>query len=179
MNRAVFLDRDGTLIKPTRPRRINTRFGKVFNDCVIKPSEIRLCSGVISGLKRLQAAGYILVIITNQSVVARGVITERQLRHIHRRIVRILGNRGIRISGVYYCPHHPEGLVKRYRRKCRCRKPAPGLILRAARAHRINLKHSFLIGDSAKDIKAARNAGVKGIKVTKKNGFAKAVDKII
>lgn len=179
MNKSVFLDRDGTLIKPLRPRLINTRFGRVLNDCVIRPSEIKFCPGVITGLKRLQAKEYKLIVITNQSVVARGVITEAQLKRIHQRLVSLLRNQGIRISGVYYCPHHPEGRIKKYRLKCKCRKPEPGLIRRAAKMQKINLKQSFLIGDSQKDTQAGKKANLKTVRIKPALGFGRAVNKIL
>lgn len=206
MHKAVFLDRDGTLIRPLKPRMVKTRwvdaplkrdklramlappagggaaapFGPVLNDCVIRPSEIKLYTGVISGLRKLQAAGYKLIIITNQSVVGRGVITERQLQQIHKRLVTILKRKGVAIDAVYYCPHHPtEARIKKYLRKCNCRKPAPGLLFQAAKEHHLNLKQSYFIGDSDNDARSARAGKVKFIRITPYRTFLKAVDIII
>ncbi|MFA5794726.1 MAG: HAD family hydrolase [Candidatus Brocadiia bacterium] len=179
MNKAVFLDRDRTLIKPMRPRLINTKFGRVLNDCVVCPSEIKFYPGVIGGLKQLQSKGYKLIIVTNQSVVARGVITEAQLARIHRRLISLLQAQGVKIAGVYHCPHHPEGVVKKYRLKCKCRKPEPGLIRRAAGRHNIDLKKSFMVGDSSKDMLAGKKAGLRTVKVSLALGFGRAVNKII
>lgn len=180
MNKSVFLDRDGTLIKNLKPRMVNTRFGRVLNDCVIRPSEIKFCPGVVTGLKRLQAKGYKLIVVTNQSVVARGVITEAQLKRIHRCLVSLLVNQGIRISGIYYCPHHPtEARIKKYLRRCKCRKPEPGLIRRAAKLHKISIKQSFLIGDSQKDVQSGKKAGLKCIRIDHKTRFLSAIKKIL
>jgi D-glycero-D-manno-heptose 1,7-bisphosphate phosphatase len=179
MNKAVFLDRDNTLIEPLEPWLINTKFGRVLNDCVIRPSEIKFCPGVIGSLKQLQAKRFKLIIITNQSVVARGVITEVQLRHIHRRLIDLLRNQGVKITGVYYCPHHPEGLVKKYRQKCYCRKPKPGMIKRAAREHRIDLEQSFFVGDSENDFRAGKKAGVKPIIIKSGKEFNRAIRGIL
>ncbi|MFH1226414.1 MAG: HAD family hydrolase [Planctomycetota bacterium] len=179
VNKAVFLDRDNTLIKLLKPRLINTTLGRVLNDCVIRPSEIKFCPGVIGSLKLLQAKGYKLIIITNQSVVARGVITEVELKRIHRRLIDLLRNQGVKIAGVYYCPHHPEGLIKKYRRKCCCRKPEPGMIKRSAREHRIDLKQSFFVGDSENDFRAGQKAGVKPIIIKPGEGFSRAIREIL
>ena len=143
--RAVFLDRDGTLIR-------DRHYG-------FDPDQIELLEGVVEGLRILQAADYRLVVITNQSGVARGYFGEADVRAMHRRLDAILGARGIRIDAYYYCPHHPEGVVAAYARACACRKPQPGLIHRASADLGLDLRRSWVVGDAPSDVLAGRAAG--------------------
>ena len=108
----------------------------------------------------LSGAGYHLVVVTNQSGLARGYFTELQFDVLTRRMLVACSDRGIQIAGVYYCPHHPHGTVERLAVDCDCRKPAPGMILRAADEHGLALADSILIGDKPSDIAAARAAEV-------------------
>lgn len=144
-DRAVFLDKDGTLIE-------NVPYN-------VDPDKIRLLPGTEAGLKSLHEAGYKLVVVSNQSGVARGYFTEAQLERVERRLRALLSRAGIPLLAFYYCPHHPEGAVTRYAVVCYCRKPAPGLFLQAARDHDLCLSESWAIGDILDDIEAGRRAG--------------------
>ena len=118
LHQAIFLDRDGTI--------------NVEVNYLSRPEDVQLLPGVGQAMARLRAAGYQLVVITNQSAVARGMITEADLADIHRELQRQLGDAGAEVDGIYYCPHHPEHGNPPYRRDCTCRKPAPGLLQQAA-----------------------------------------------
>jgi D-glycero-D-manno-heptose 1,7-bisphosphate phosphatase len=154
--RAVFLDRDGTVIREANYLR--------------SPRQLRLIRGAAQAIHRLNAAGFAVVITTNQSGVARGLITEADLAEIHAALTKRLARRGTRLDAICYCPHHPEATVAAYRRRCRCRKPAPGMLLRAARDLDLDLRASFAIGDSARDIEAGRRAGCRGVWVRTGHG---------
>ena len=143
---AIFLDRDGTIIRQV--------------ELLHKPSQLKLFPAAAPAIKAFNRMGYVVVIVTNQPVVARGMIGPKEVDHIHAVLINRLGNRGARIDAVYYCPHHPVANVKKYRMTCKCRKPAPGMILRAAKEHGIDLKRSFLIGDSTQDVLAGNRAKV-------------------
>jgi D-glycero-D-manno-heptose 1,7-bisphosphate phosphatase len=138
MSQAVFLDRDGTIIAD--------------KNYMADPAEIELLPGAVQGLRRLQDAGLLLIIVTNQSGVARGFFTEQALHEVHRRLLEILENEGVRIAGIHYCPHGPED-------GCPCRKPKPGLLLDAAAEHGIDLHQSAMVGDSLRDAQAGMAAG--------------------
>jgi histidinol-phosphate phosphatase family protein len=146
---AVFLDKDGTLINDVP-----------YN---VDPARIELAAGAAEGLVRLVAAGYRLVVVSNQSGVARGMFAEEALRGVEARVRELLAGLGIPLAGFYYCPHHPEGSVARYAIRCACRKPAPGMLLRAARESSLDLKRSWLIGDILDDMAAGTRAGCRTI----------------
>lgn len=150
-NAAVFLDRDGTIIEDT-----------VFS---VDPARLKALPGTVEGMRRLQEAGYLLVIITNQSGVARGLFDEAGLSAFHQQMVRWFAEQGIRIAAVYYCPHYPTGEVAKYAVDCDCRKPAPGMLLRAAKEHGIDLARSWMIGDRDADAGVGRAAGCRTIRV--------------
>ncbi|MHB8730458.1 MAG: D-glycero-alpha-D-manno-heptose-1,7-bisphosphate 7-phosphatase [bacterium] len=147
--RAVFVDRDGVLIKEVNH--------------LTASSQIEILPGVPESLRRLRDAGWAVVVITNQSVVARGMVTEAGLREIHRALESQLRSRGATLDAIYYCPHHPEGAVASYRVACDCRKPAPGLLLRAAADLGIDLGASVMVGDAPSDIEAGRRAGCRTV----------------
>ncbi len=149
MDCAVFLDKDGTLIEDVP-----------YN---VDPERIVLAPGAAEGSRQLHRAGYALIVVSNQSGVARGYFPEEALRGVEARLRELLAEEGVPLAGFYYCPHHPEGTVAHYARECDCRKPAPGLILTAAREHQIELKHSWMIGDILNDVEAGRRAGCKTI----------------
>ena len=149
--RAVFLDRDGTLIT-------NRNFG-------FRPNEIEFMDGLIEGLRLLQRAGFDLVVVTNQSGVARGLFSESAVQEMHSRMEDLLARVGITLSRFYYCPHHPEGQVPEYSFDCDCRKPRQGLILRATGELGIDSTRSWLVGDIMDDILAGRRAGCRTILV--------------
>ncbi len=140
--RAVFLDRDGTII----------REAGYLSD----PDGVELLPGSVDAMRRLRAAGFLLVVVTNQSGIARGYYGEKELAEIHRTLDRMLSERGARIDAYYYCPHHPEhGDV----RECDCRKPGTGMADTAARERDIDLKASYFVGDKASDVELGINAG--------------------
>lgn len=143
--RALFLDRDGTLVHPRHyPRR---------------PEELTIFAGVPALLQRFQQHGWLLVVITNQSGIARGYLSEDDLSAMHASLAADLAQQGVRIDAVYHCPHHPEGVVAPLAVECDCRKPAPGMLLRAARELRITLNRSWFVGDILDDVEAGRRAG--------------------
>ncbi|GAG11552.1 unnamed protein product, partial [marine sediment metagenome] len=144
-NRAVFLDRDGTIVEDVGYLRAT--------------DDIRILPGAAEALTRLKEAGFLLLIVTNQSAVARGWLTEDAMLEIEREIERLLEREGAVVDGFYYCPHLPEGTVSRYARVCGCRKPQPGLLERAARGWDVNLARSYAVGDSERDVEAGRRAG--------------------
>ena len=148
---AVFLDRDGTL---------NTEV-----EFLSRVEEFRLLPGVPPAIARLREAGYAAVVASNQSVVARGLLSEAGLEDVHREMERQLARGGAELDGVYYCPHHPEFGGPPYRQDCCCRKPKPGLLRRAAEEHGLDLEASFMVGDSLRDLQAGWHAGCRSILV--------------
>jgi D-glycero-D-manno-heptose 1,7-bisphosphate phosphatase len=149
---AVFLDRDGVLIED--------------RDLLTRVDELRLLPDVAEALQRLKAAGFYLIVVSNQAVVARGMISEPELDEIHAAMCRMLESAGAPpLDGIYCCPHHPEATLPAYRVACECRKPRPGLLLRAAREHGLNLAASFMVGDRITDIIAGDRAGCRTILV--------------
>lgn len=150
MRRAVFLDRDGVLV-----RQVEGYLTEV--------EKLELIPGAAEAVAKLRAAGFLAVLVTNQAGVAKGYLSEEELGDIHAELLRRLRERGAELDGIYHCPHAPED-------GCSCRKPAPGLILRAARELGIDLARSYLVGDASTDVEAAHRAGCFAILV--KTGFA-------
>ena len=146
LRKAAFLDRDGVINKD-----------KAY---VHRWEDFEFVPGAIEGMRRLQHSGYTLVAVTNQSGLARGYFSEDQYQTLTARLRQELTAQGVTLEGVYHCPHHPQGRVTHLATDCNCRKPAPGLILKAAQELKLSLPESLLIGDKASDIKAARTAGV-------------------
>jgi D,D-heptose 1,7-bisphosphate phosphatase len=155
MHTAVFLDKDGTLI-PDIP----------YN---VAPDRISLYPGVGAGLRQLHQAGYLLIVVSNQSGVARGYFPETALEGVEQRLRSLLEQEGVPLAGFYYCPHHPEGKNAEYAIACTCRKPQPGLLHQAVRDHAIDLSQSWLIGDILNDIEAGRAAGCRTILIDNGN----------
>lgn len=153
--RAIFLDRDDTLIKD--PGYLN------------HPDQVRLIEGVSKSLVELKNMGYKLIVVTNQSAVARGIITERVLINIHRRLETLLSAKGAKLDAIYYCPYHPEGVIPKYRKESEERKPNPGMILKAAKEMDIDSSASWVIGNSDSDIEAGRQAGCRTILIVKRS----------
>ncbi|KOP23177.1 HAD family hydrolase [Hapalosiphon sp. MRB220] len=149
INQAVFLDKDGTLVEDVP-----------YN---IKPDLIKLTQGAIAGLQLLQAWGYKLIVISNQSGVARGYFQESELVAVTKPLFKLFSEQGVTLDDFYYCPHHPDGVVSEYAISCECRKPEPGLIFRAADKHNIDLQNSWFIGDILNDVEAGNRAGCKTI----------------
>ncbi|RPI29440.1 MAG: HAD family hydrolase [Acidobacteria bacterium] len=156
-NRAVFLDRDGTVIE-------EVNYLSTIEEMQVYPFSAE-------ALRRLRAAGFLVVIISNQSAIARGYLNEADLEKIHSELARRLTQEGARIDRFYYCPHHAEATLERYRQVCECRKPRPGMILRAAADLQIDLKASFVVGDRAGDVGVAQEAGCRSVLV--KTGYGK------
>jgi D-glycero-D-manno-heptose 1,7-bisphosphate phosphatase len=151
--KAVFLDRDGTI--------------NVHRDYITDPSQMELLDGAAQAINRFHELGYLVIVITNQPVVAKGMCTFETLNQIHNRLEMLLGEQGAYLDGIYFCPHHPkrgfEGEVKELKIECDCRKPKPGLILKAARDFNIDLSASFMAGDSERDVLAGINAGCESV----------------
>jgi D-glycero-D-manno-heptose 1,7-bisphosphate phosphatase len=127
---------------------------------VYRWEDFRFLPGAVGAMRRLAEAGYALVIITNQSGIARGMYTEPQYEQLTAKLRQALADEGAPLAGVYHCPHLPGGTVAEYARDCDCRKPAPGLLLRAQRELGIDMAASLMVGDKPSDIEAARAAGV-------------------
>jgi histidinol-phosphate phosphatase family protein len=148
MRPAIFLDKDGTLIEDVP-----------YN---VDPARIRLAPGARGAVAAWRAAGYALVVVTNQSGVARGLFPESALAPVRTRIEALLG---AGLAGFFWCPHHPDGPVARYAMACHCRKPAPGMLQRAAAALDLDLGRSWMVGDILNDIEAGNRAGCRTILV--------------
>jgi D,D-heptose 1,7-bisphosphate phosphatase len=148
-NKAIFLDRDDTLIED--PGYIN------------RPEQVKLLDGVDKALIEFRAMGYKLIVVSNQSGVARGIISEKALDEIHDRLKQLLAEKGAPLDKIYYCPYHPDGVVEKYRKESDWRKPGPGMLLAAAGEMDIDLKQSWMIGNSGRDIEAGLRAGCKTI----------------
>lgn len=147
--KAVFLDKDGTLIQDVP-----------YN---VDPEWIRFTPKAVEGLRLLHQAGYQLIVITNQSGVARGYFSEIALVIVEQRLRELLAAIDVPLVGFYYCPHHPDGVVSPYAITCDCRKPQPGLLKRAADEQHLSLSRSWFIGDILHDIEAGRAAGCRTI----------------
>lgn len=145
---AVFFDKDGTLIRDVP-----------YN---VDPQRIILAPGAADSLRRLRHAGFRLVVVTNQSGVARGLFPEAALAAVRARLEELLG---LPLDGFNYCPHHPQGSRPEYAIECSCRKPQPGLLLAAARDLSLNLAGSWMVGDILNDIEAGHRAGCRAILV--------------
>jgi histidinol-phosphate phosphatase family protein len=159
--RAAFLDRDGVL---------NRRAGP--HDYVKSPAEFAWLAGAREGVLRLNREGWLVLVVSNQRGVARGLMSAADVEAIHARALRELAELGARVDGFYYCPHGDEDA-------CACRKPQPGLILRAAREWNVDLGASFLVGDDERDVEAARRAGVRGHRMATDGDLARELAAIL
>ncbi|MCX5750060.1 MAG: D-glycero-beta-D-manno-heptose 1,7-bisphosphate 7-phosphatase [Candidatus Saganbacteria bacterium] len=149
MHKAVFLDKDGT---------INEDLGYI-ND----PRDLKLIPGSAEAIKMLNDAGYKVIVISNQSGIARGYIQENMIQTLNKILHKHILNGGGHVDSIYYCPHHPEIGLHPYKKNCDCRKPSPGMLKRGAKEHGIDLSQSYMIGDRVSDIEAGKNAGCKTI----------------
>ena len=152
MSPAIFLDKDGTLIEDVP-----------YN---VDPARMTLALGAREGCAALHEAGYRLVVVTNQSGVARGLFAEDALAAVETRLRAMLG---VPLAGVFHCPHHPDGTVPRYAVDCACRKPLPGLLRHAAIRLDIDLAQSWMIGDILNDVEAGRRAGCRTVLIDNGN----------
>ncbi len=152
---AIFLDRDGT---------INIDHGYVH-----EIDQFEFIDGVIDALRELKAMGYALVLVTNQSGIARGIFSEAQFEQLTEWMDWSLADRGVDLDGIYYCPHHPEAKLDDYRQQCDCRKPQPGMLISARDFLNIDMAASYMVGDKLDDMQAAAAAGV-GTKVLVRTG---------
>ncbi|MEJ2039696.1 MAG: HAD family hydrolase [Desulfosarcinaceae bacterium] len=146
MAKAIFLDRDGILNKDV--------------GFISHRDQIQVLPAVPDALNIFESLGYILIVVTNQAAAARGIVTEKTIQKINRYLCYLLFKVSkVRISRFYYCPHHPNADLKRYRIECECRKPKPGMLIKAAREYKLELSTSYMIGDRPSDIAAGNAAG--------------------
>lgn len=166
--KAIFLDRDGTINK--------------YVGFLRKIDEMELLPGVPEAIKEINKSGYLAIVVTNQPVIARGEVSFSELENIHNKMETLLGKEGAYIEGIYFCPHHPhkgyEGEVVELKIDCNCRKPKPGLLLKAAEDFNIDLEKSYMIGDSDSDVQAGEAAGCKSIKI-KEGGLLETVKGVL
>jgi D,D-heptose 1,7-bisphosphate phosphatase len=146
---AVFVDKDGTLVRDVP-----------YN---VDPDLIELVPGAGEALAKLAAAGYAVVVVSNQSGVARGLFAEDALAAVEQRLHELLAASDVALAGFYYCPHHPAGHVSQYATQCTCRKPEPGMILQAAEELHLDLSRSWMIGDILDDVEAGNRAGCRSV----------------
>lgn len=151
MRKAVFLDRDGTIIEDV---------GYLSDIC-----QINILPGAAEAIKLLNDNGYKVIIVTNQAGIARGYFTESRAKEINERLMQLLVGQGSVIERAYYCPHHIDGIIAKYKKECNCRKPNPGMIEQAVKELDIDISSSFMIGDKGSDIEAGRRAGCRTIVV--------------
>ena len=170
--KAIFLDRDGT---------INKYVGFLRNI-----DDFELIDGAAEAIKKINESGYLAIVVTNQPVIARGEVSWDELNEIHRKMQTLLGRDGAYLDGIYICPHHPDkgfaGERPEYKIVCDCRKPKPGLLLRAAKDFNIDLSQSYMIGDDARDVEAGQNAGVRDslmVETNKENGLLSLITKLL
>lgn len=165
--RAIFLDRDGTI----------NRYVGFLRDV----GQFELLPGAAEAIRRINASRYLAIVVTNQPVIARGEVTREQLREIHDKMETLLGREGAYVDAIYYCPHHPHrgypGEVAELKIDCGCRKPKPGLLLQAAEDYNIDLTKSWMIGDSENDVQAGRAAGCRTMRIGE-NGSASLLDAV-
>lgn len=151
--KCVFLDRDGTINK--------------YKGLLYKEDDLELENGVVEAISQINNSEYLAIVITNQPVVARGLCSISDIENIHRKLETLLGNQGVYLDDIAYCPHHPEkgfeGENKVYKIECKCRKPNIGLIEKMAEKYNINLEESYFVGDTTVDIKTGKNAGMKTV----------------
>ena len=170
--KAIFLDRDGTI--------------NVYKGFLTKAEDFELIPRVAEAIKQINRSGYLAIVVSNQPVIARGDCSFDDLKAIHDKMETLLGNEGAFVDAIYYCPHHPdkgfEGERVEYKTNCECRKPKPGLLLKAAKDWNIDLNESYMIGDSERDVAAGNAAGCKQsyfIKTNEPSALLSIINKII
>lgn len=167
--RAIFLDRDGTINK--------------LDGFITNTEQFELIDGVAEAIKKINKSGYLAIVITNQPVIARGECSFEVLEKIHEKMETELGKKGAYIDALYYCPHHPdkgfEGERLEYKCNCSCRKPKPGLLLKASADYNIDLNQSYMVGDGESDIKAGIAAGCKKSFLVENNNIKEIINNIL
>ncbi|MBU9743095.1 D-glycero-beta-D-manno-heptose 1,7-bisphosphate 7-phosphatase [Lachnospiraceae bacterium ASD3451] len=167
--KAIFIDRDGT---------INKYVGFLRNI-----DDFELIEGVAEAIRIINQSGYLTIVITNQPVIARGEVSIPQLNEIHNKMETLLGNEGAYLDDIFYCPHHPdtgyEGEIPEYKKVCDCRKPKPGLIIKAAKKYNIDLEQSWMIGDEETDVTAGILAGCHVMRIDEKSNHAKSYPNLL
>ena len=158
MKKAIFLDRDGVI---NRDKNFVTSW-----------EEFEFLPGISENIKKLNEANYLIIIVTNQSGIKRGLYGEETLKQIHENMKTMLKENGAYINDIFYCPHYAKD-------NCDCRKPKPGMILNAAKKHNIDLNQSWMIGDSERDIEAGKRAGCKTVMISTNEGLNKVIKKLI
>ena len=148
MNKAIFLDRDGTINKD--------------KSYIYRISDFELLDGVVEGLIKLKEAGFLLIVITNQSGIARGYFSEEEYSILNMHMKSVLEKAGVHIDDVLYCPHHPQGIVEKYAIDCECRKPKLGLYNEAIKKWNIDINKSYAIGDKIRDCAICKDTNCKG-----------------
>jgi D-glycero-D-manno-heptose 1,7-bisphosphate phosphatase len=151
MKKAIFMDRDGTLVQ-------EVGYLKLLED-------LRFTHKATEALRIFRELGYLNLVITNQSAVARGILSPAELKKIHLKLKSLAREDGAVIDGIFFCPHLAEGRVSPYNVDCDCRKPRPGMVIQAQKKYRLNLENSYLVGDKASDLQLAWNAGVQPVLV--------------
>jgi len=162
-NNAIFFDRDGTLIRDP--------------GYLTHPDQVELLDGTAEALKELRLLGYKMVVVSNQSGVARGILTEEMLGQVHERLQEVLSRDGASLDAIYYCPYHPDGSVAQYRQDSDWRKPRPGMLLAAAKDMDIDLTRSWMVGDNLRDTEAGRGAGCRTILISTSHAHPESTDK--
>ena len=152
MNKAVFLDRDGTI--------------NIDKDYLYKIEDFEFLPGAIEGLKKFQASGYLLIVITNQSGIARGYYTEKDYQIVTDYMLEKLQENGVFLTDVLYCPHHPEAVVDKYKKDCDCRKPKLGLFYKAVEKWKLDLDFCVAIGDKVRDLEITKVSKCRGFLVS-------------
>lgn len=169
MQKAIFLDRDGTI--------------NVFDGLIVKPEQIRLVDDAAQAIREINSSEYLAVCVTNQPVIARGDVTFEELDAIHARLDGLLGEQGAYLDDLFFCPHHPDkgfvGERAEFKIECDCRKPKPGLLLRAAQKYNIDLSKSYMIGDTERDVEAGRAAGCTSLIVDAEHSLSNLVREIL
>lgn len=151
LQKAIFIDRDGTLIE-------EVGYLKMLED-------LRFTPRATEALRIFHSLGFLNIVLTNQSAVARGILSPKELNKIHHKLKELAQQEDARIDDIFYCPHLPEGRMPPYNVDCECRKPKPGMILRSQEKHKLDLLQCILVGDKTSDLEMARNAGVRPVLV--------------
>lgn len=169
MERAVFLDRDGVVNHMV----YDEEHGLV--DSPSNPDQLRLVPGAAGSIRRLQEGGFLVIVVSNQPGVAKGKLTRALLDATTGRMLHLLEQEGARPHAIYYCLHHPEAAKEEYRARCDCRKPGPGLLLRAAGEWGVDMGRSFMVGDGVVDVLAGNRAGCRAILIAPEKLYVREV----